>query len=73
MRFKYIITYVSSVPETLACYEKAFGLQTGFLHESELYGEFKTGAITLAFAANKMAQRNGLSVRPNHADERQAG
>ena len=48
-------------------------MQTGFLHESELYGELKTGATTLAFAADEMAQRNGLSVRPNRADERPAG
>ena len=73
MRFGYSIIYVASVPETLAFYEKAFGLQTGFLHESELYGELKTGATTLAFAADEMAQRNGLSVRPNRADERPAG
>jgi len=41
MHFGYSIIYVASVPETLAFYDKAFGLQTGFLHESELYGELK--------------------------------
>ena len=55
MHFGYSIIYVASVPETLAFYDKAFGLQTGFLHESELYGELKTGATTLAFAADEMA------------------
>ena len=55
MRFGYSIIYVASVPETLAFYDKAFGLQTGFLHESELYGELKTGATTLAFTADEMA------------------
>jgi len=73
IHFGYSIIYVASVPETLAFYDKAFGLQTGFLHESELYGELKTGATTLAFAADEMAKVNGLSLRPNRANERPAG
>ena len=53
MHFGYSIIYVASVPETLAFYDKAFGLQTGFLHASELYGELKTGATTLALRPMK--------------------
>ena len=73
MRFGYSIIYVSDVPKTLEFYEGAFGLQTGFLHESQLYGELETGETTLAFAANEMAKLNGLSVRANRADETAAG
>ena len=73
MHFGYSIVYVANVPETLAFYDNVFGLQTGFLHESELYGELKTGATTLAFAADEMAKVNGLPMRPNRADERPAG
>jgi len=69
MRFGYSIIYVSNVPKTLVFYEVAFGLQTCFLHESQLYGELETGETKLAFAANEMAKLNGLSVRANRADE----
>ena len=73
MRFGYSIIYVSNVPKTLVFYEVAFGLQTCFLHESQLYGELETGETKLAFAANEMAKLNGLSVRANRADETAAG
>ena len=62
MRFGYSIIYVSDVPKTLEFYEGAFGLQTGFLHESQLYGELETGETTLAFAADEMAKLNGRST-----------
>ena len=58
IHFGYSIIYVASVPETLAFYDKAFGLQTGFLHESELYGELKTGATTLALTAYKPEEKD---------------
>ena len=73
MRFGYSIIYVLNVPKTLVFYEVAFGLQTCFLHESQLYGELETGETKLAFAANEMAKLNGLSVRANRADETAAG
>jgi uncharacterized glyoxalase superfamily protein PhnB len=73
MRFGYSIIYVSDVPKTLEFYEGAFGLQTGFLHESQLYGELETGETTLAFAADEMAKLNGLSVRANRVYETAAG
>jgi uncharacterized glyoxalase superfamily protein PhnB len=73
MLFGYSIIYVSNVPKTLVFYEVAFGLQTCFLHESQLYGELETGETKLAFAANEMAKLNGLSVRANRADETAAG
>ena len=73
MRFGYSIIYVSNVPKTLVFYKVALGMQTCFLHESQLYGELETGETKLAFAANEMAKLNGLSVRANRADETAAG
>lgn len=68
MKFGYTIFYVANVPKTLDFYTAAFGLKQAFLHESELYGELDTGATTLAFAADQMAELNGLTIRPNRAD-----
>jgi lactoylglutathione lyase len=58
MNFGYTIIYVDDVPATLAFYEKAFGLATRFLHESNGYGELETGATALAFAAHEVAEQN---------------
>lgn len=58
MKFGYTIVYVSSVPETLAFYEKAFGFQVRFLHDSSQYGELETGGTTLAFASLEMGEAN---------------
>jgi lactoylglutathione lyase len=43
MQFGYTILYVANVPQTLAFFEKAFGLKTRFLHEGGDYGELETG------------------------------
>jgi hypothetical protein len=37
MKFGYTIFYVKSVVETVEFYERAFGLQRKFIHESEQY------------------------------------
>ena len=50
MKLGYTILYVASVADTLAFYERAFGLERGITTANE-YGELKTGATTLAFAA----------------------
>jgi catechol 2,3-dioxygenase-like lactoylglutathione lyase family enzyme len=52
MRFGYTILYVRDVAATLDFYERAFGQQRRFLHESGEYAELETGATTLAFAAH---------------------
>lgn len=54
MQFGYTIIYVGDVAASLAFFERAFGLQRRFLHESGMYGELETGATTLAFAAHEM-------------------
>ena len=49
MRFGYTIIYVADVPDTIAFYEKAFGIQRRFVVEDGSYGEMDTNGATLAF------------------------
>jgi hypothetical protein len=56
MKFGYTIVYVPSVSDALAFYEKAFGFQVRFLHESGQYGELESGSTTLAFASHAMGE-----------------
>jgi uncharacterized glyoxalase superfamily protein PhnB len=56
MRLGYTILYVASVAETLAFYERAFGLERGMLIDTGEYGELRTGGTTLAFAANSFVR-----------------
>ncbi len=58
MKFGYTIVYVPHVAQSLAFFEKAFGLSTRFLHESGDYGELATGETTLAFAAHALGDAN---------------
>ncbi|MBD3344199.1 MAG: VOC family protein, partial [Chitinivibrionales bacterium] len=39
-------------------YSKAFGLETKFIHESNMYAEMKSGETTLSFANNEMLKMN---------------
>lgn len=57
MIFRYTIFYVDDVPATLDFYERAFGLQRGFLHESGDYGELTTGETKLAFSSTALMQQ----------------
>ncbi|TKS54377.1 VOC family protein [Luteimonas yindakuii] len=58
MKFGYTIAYVPDVPASLEFFERAFGLQRRFLHESEMYGELETGGTALAFASHGLAEMN---------------
>ena len=58
MRFGYTILYVERVEASLDFYERAFGLERRFLHESGEYGELETGATALAFANHELAASN---------------
>ncbi len=62
MKFGYTILYVKSVVETVEFYERAFGLQRKFIHESEQYGELDTGITTLSFASLEMAVLNHVPI-----------
>jgi lactoylglutathione lyase len=65
MRFGYTIVYVPDVAAAVGFYEQAFGLSRRFIHDSGHYAELETGATTLAFASEAMAQMNGLAIRPH--------
>ncbi|MBV8886065.1 MAG: VOC family protein [Chroococcidiopsidaceae cyanobacterium CP_BM_RX_35] len=56
--FSYTIIYVKNVPQSVAFYERAFGLQQRFIHESKQYAEMETGGTTLAFASTELARLN---------------
>lgn len=58
MQFAYTIIYVPDVAASLDFFERAFGFNRKFLHESGTYGELETGATTLAFAAHELADMN---------------
>ncbi|MET4677079.1 MULTISPECIES: VOC family protein [unclassified Luteibacter] len=73
MRLGYTIIYVPDVTATVEFYERAFGLQRRFVHESGLYAEMATGETTLSFAGESMAELNGVAIRPNSRSELSAG
>ncbi len=55
LRFAYTIIYVPSPDAALTFYETAFGFERRFLAEGGDYGELDTGATTLSFASEGMA------------------
>ena len=67
VRFGYTILYVPDVAAAIAFYENAFGLSRRFVHDSGLYAELDTGATTLSFAHESMAESNGFAIRANRA------
>ncbi len=59
MQFGYTILYVEDVPQTIAFYEAAFGLQARFVHEAGDFGELETGATALAFSSLRLMTELG--------------
>ncbi len=58
MQFAYTMIDVPHVADSLAFFEKSFGLKWRFLHESGDCGELETGATTLAFASLALGRMN---------------
>jgi lactoylglutathione lyase len=58
MKLGYTIIYVPNVLASIEFYERAFGMQRGFMHEGGDYGELATGETTLAFAAHTLGHSN---------------
>jgi lactoylglutathione lyase len=54
----YVIIYVDDAVKATEFYEKAFGIKTKFIHESNMYAEMISGETTLAFANDKMLKLN---------------
>ncbi len=72
MHLGYIIIYVEDVPITISFYEKAFGLNLRFIHQSNQYAEMETGQTTLAFANENFAMVSH-QFRLNRQKETAAG
>ncbi|MBB3227250.1 putative glyoxalase superfamily protein PhnB [Luteibacter sp. Sphag1AF] len=73
MRLGYTLVYVADVEATVDFYERAFGLERRFVHESGQYAEMETGSTALAFAAHGMSAGVGIPVRPNLPEKMAAG
>jgi lactoylglutathione lyase len=58
MKLGYTIIYVPNVLASIEFYERAFGMQRGFVHEGGDYGELATGETTLSFAAHSLGHSN---------------
>ncbi len=58
MKLNYIIIYVDDAVKATEFYEKAFGMKTKFIHESNMYAEMQAGETTLSFANNEMLEMN---------------
>lgn len=59
MIFRYTILYVDDVSASLDFFEKAFGFERSFLHESGDYGELATGNTKLAFSSTELMRQLG--------------
>ncbi len=57
MHFRYTILYVDDVAASLDFFERAFGLERRFLHESGDYGELATGETRLAFSSTALMRQ----------------
>ena len=68
MKLGYTIVYVPNVAESVAFFERAFGLARKFVHDSGTYGELETGQTTLSFAAHELGDLN-FAGGHIHADE----
>jgi catechol 2,3-dioxygenase-like lactoylglutathione lyase family enzyme len=68
MKLGYTIVYVPNVAESVAFFERAFGLSCKFMHDSGTYGELDTGQTTLSFAAHELGDMN-FSGGHVHADK----
>ncbi len=73
MKLGYTIIYVADVGATVAFYTAAFGLTCRFQTPEGDYAEMETGAATLSFARDDLAQSHGFTYAPNRADLPAAG
>lgn len=62
MKLGYTILYVENVSATVEFYQKAFGLNLLFIHESLTYAEMDTGTTKLAFASFELAKMHGFEL-----------
>ena len=63
MKLGYTLIYVDDVVSTMKFYEAAFGLKSGFLHESNQYGEMITGDTKLGFVHHETAKSHNFKYQ----------
>ncbi|MDP7320817.1 MAG: VOC family protein [Bacteriovoracaceae bacterium] len=68
MKLGYTLLYVNDVPATMDFYEKAFGLEKGFLHPQKGYGEMVTGETRLGFVSHEVAGSHGFEYKKQTRD-----
>ena len=68
----YVIIYVPDVAGAVSFYERAFGVEQRFIHESGTYAEMETGPTALAFA-DEVATTNHGSFEQNRPNRKAAG
>jgi catechol 2,3-dioxygenase-like lactoylglutathione lyase family enzyme len=73
MKLGYALLYVDDVVKSLEFYEKAFGLERGFLHESHQYGELDTGGTKLGFVHHDTAGSHGFEYEKASLKNKAAG
>ena len=73
MRLGYVIIYVPDVKTAVEFYERAFGLERRFVHESGQYAEIETGATALAFAGEDFVSTTSHTFKKNRPSEDAAG
>lgn len=59
MQLAYTIFYVDNVRETIAFYERAFGLSQKFVDEGGDFGQMETGSTSLAFCSHALLHQLG--------------
>ncbi len=58
MKLSHATLLVKDVPQSVAFYEKAFGLKKRFIHESEQFADMESDGIALHFAASAAVKAN---------------
>lgn len=56
MKFGYVIVYVEDVERAVDFYERAFGFQRSFVHESGQFAQMATGETALSFTSHELGE-----------------
>lgn len=65
-RLGFVLLYTPSVPNKIAFYERAFGVERKYIAEKEVYGEL-AGDVPLAFVQEDFARGNAGEFIPARA------
>lgn len=70
-RLGFVLLYTPSVPQKIAFYEKAFGVERKYIAENEAYGEL-AGAVPISFVKEDFARQNGTDFTPARPENKPA-